>query len=210
MKRIQFILFLLVIIILSFWCSSAFAYRVKKTKDGKIIKWNTNTVTYYVNTSGGPAGSLAAIQAAMQTWNNVPTSPFSFIYGGITTSTSYNTDDGVNIICFGKLGDKGSTGQNYVHFNKETGELHDSDIVINTDLKLSAADRCPKDCFDIQSAVTHELGHALILNELRKPIHDEKTMYREEKKGDTKKRTLDQDDIAGITYLYPNPNESKE
>ena len=30
-----------------------------------------------------------------------------------------------------------------------------------------------------------------------------KTMYWKENKGDTKKRTLDQDDIDGISYLYP-------
>ncbi|MDO8140282.1 MAG: matrixin family metalloprotease [Candidatus Brocadiales bacterium] len=202
MKRIQFILFLLVISILSFWCSSAFAYRVKKTKDGKIIKWTTNTVTYYVNTSGGPAGSLAAIQAATQTWTDVPTSSFRFVYGGHTSSTKHNPKDGVNIIYFRTLGNKAKAARNFVQWN-ESGELYDSDIVLNTAHKLSATDSCPKDCFDIQSAVTHELGHALILNELEKPIHNEKTMYREEKKGDMKKRTLDQDDIAGITYLYP-------
>ena len=71
-KRKLFIASLLVIFISSFWCSSVFAYKVKKTKSGKIIKWNTNAVTYYVNTSGGPPGSLVAIQAAMKTWTDVP------------------------------------------------------------------------------------------------------------------------------------------
>ena len=203
MKRMQFIVSLLIIFISSFWCSSAFAYKVKKTKNGKIIKWNTNTVTYYVNPSGGPPDSLAAIQAAMKTWTGVPSSSFHFVYGGPTTSTVRNPNDGINIIYFRKMGNKARVARNYVQWNKESGELYDSDIVFNTAHKLSAADKCPEDSYDIQSILTHELGHALILNELCKQTHDEKTMYWKENKGDTKKRTLDQDDIDGISYLYP-------
>jgi len=203
MKRMQFIVSLLVIFIASFWCSSAFAYKVKKIKNGKIIKWNTNTVTYYVNTSGGPPDSLAAIQAAMQTWTDVPSSSFHFVYGGPTTNTVRNPDDGINIIYFRKMGNKARVARNYVQWNKESGELYDSDIVFNTAHKLSAADKCPEDSYDIQGVLTHELGHALILNELCKQTHNEKTMYWKENKGDTKKRPLDQDDIDGISYLYP-------
>ncbi len=203
MKRMQFIVSLLIIFVSCFWCSSAFAYKVKKTKNGKIIKWNTNTVTYYVNTSGGPTDSLAAIQAAMKTWTDVPSSSFRFVYGGPTTSTVRNPDDGINIIYFRKMGNKARVARNYVRWNKESGKLYDSDIVFNTAHKLNAADKCPEDSYDIQSVLTHELGHALILNELCKQTHDEKTMYWKENKGDTKKRTLNQDDVDGISHLYP-------
>ncbi|MBI5677229.1 MAG: matrixin family metalloprotease [Planctomycetes bacterium] len=203
MKRMQFIVSLLVIFVSCFWCSSAFAYKVKKTKNGKIIKWNTNTVTYYANTSGGPTDSLAAIQAAMKTWTDVPSSSFRFVYGGPTTSTVRNPDDGINIICFRKMRTKARVARNYVRWNKESGKLYDSDIVFNTAHKLSAADKCPEDSYDIQSVLTHELGHALILNELCKQTHNEKTMYWKENKGDTKKRTLNQDDVDGIRHLYP-------
>ena len=203
MKRMQFIVSLLVIFIASFWCSSAFAYKVKKIKNGKIIKWNTNTVTYYVNTSGGPPDSLAAIQAAMKTWTDVHSSSFHFVYGGTTTSTVRNPDDGINIIYFGKIRNKARVARNYVQWNKESGELYDSDIVFNTAHKLNAADKCPEDSYDIQSVLTHELGHSLTLNELCKQTHEEKTMYWKENKGDTKKRTLDRDDVDGISHLYP-------
>ena len=203
MKKSSFIVSLLVIFVSSFWCSSAFAYKIKKTKNGKIIKWNTNTVTYYVNTSGGPSDSLAAIQAAMQTWTDVPSSSFRFVYGGPATNTVRNPDDGINIIYFGKKRNKARVARNYVRWNKESGKLYDSDIVFNTAHKLSAADKCPEDSYDIQGVLTHELGHSLTLNELYKQTHEEKTMYWKENKGDTKKRTLDQDDVDGISYLYP-------
>jgi len=203
MKRMQFIVSLLIIFVSCFWCSNVFAYKIKKTKNGKITKWNTNTVTYYVNTSGGPPDSLAAIQAAMQTWTDVPSSSFRFVYGGPTTNTVRNPDDGINIIYFGKIRNKARVARNYVWWNKESGKLYDSDIVFNTAHKLSAADKCPEDSYDIQGVLTHELGHSLTLNELYKQTHEEKTMYWKENKGDTKKRTLDQDDVDGISYLYP-------
>src|SRR3989339_1271112 len=97
-------IFSLLIIFISLWCSSvSFAYKVSTTTDGAEIKWNTNNATYYINTSEGPSGSLAAVQAAMQTWTDVSTSPFNFNYGGTTSSTAYGTNDGVNIVCFGSM-----------------------------------------------------------------------------------------------------------
>ncbi len=203
MKKTSFVGFLLVIFVSCFWCSSAFAYKVKKTKNGNTIKWNTNTVTYYVNPSGGPPDNIAAIQAAMKTWTDVPASSFCFVYGGPTTRAERNPNDGINIVCFRKMRTKARVARNYVQWNKESGKLYDSDIVLNTAHKLSAADACPEDSYDIQGVLTHELGHALILNELYKQTHNEKTMYWKENKGDMKKRTLDQDDIDGISSLYP-------
>lgn len=187
---------------LSFYCQAALAYKVNKTKQGKAIKWNTNTVTYYVNTDGAPPGSLPAIRAALEAWSNVAASSFRFVYGGPATSTAYNTNDGVNIICFAKMGNKAKVARNYVHWN-ELGELCDSDIALNIDHKFSAADRCPKNCYDVQNVLTHELGHTLSLGDLYKKSHAEKTMYGRGFKGDTKKRTLERDDMDGIIRLYP-------
>jgi hypothetical protein len=184
------------------WCSGSLAYKASKTENGELIKWGTNTVAYYVNTSGGPAGCLAAIQAAMKTWTDVPSSSFRFMYGGHATSTAYNINDGVNIICFRKMGNKANVARNFIHHDA-SGKICDSDIVFNTDHKFSATDACPKNCYDIQNVLTHELGHSLSLNELKKRIYADKTMYWKEMKGETKKRSLDMDDIEGIAFLYP-------
>ena len=174
----------------------------QEDKNGKIIKWNTNTVTYYVNTSGG-TWQYCGYSSGNEDVDRRSLLLFSFVYGCPTTSTVRNPDDGINIIYFRKMGNKARVARNYVQWNKESGELYDSDIVFNTAHKLSAADKCPEDSYDIQSVLTHEIGHSLILNELCKQTHDEKTMYWKENKGDTKKRTLDRDDIDGISYLYP-------
>jgi len=56
--------------------------------------------------------------------------------------------------------------------------------------------------FDVQNAATHEWGHWLKLNDLYGGGNSQKTMYYYISKGETKKRTLDQDDKNGIIYIY--------
>ena len=52
------------------------------------------------------------------------------------------------------------------------------------------------------------LGHSLSLADLYGAADSEKTMYGYSATGETKQRTLDQDDINGIIYLYGNNNSS--
>lgn len=54
--------------------------------------------------------------------------------------------------------------------------------------------------FDVQSAATHEFGHWLSLGH---SSNTEATMYSTMSTGETKKRSLHSDDIAGICYIYP-------
>ena len=72
-----------------FAANNLFAYETQKTGGGADIKRFSNSVTCSVNTAGGPSGSLSAIQASLQTWSDVPTSFFAFVYGGATDRTDY-------------------------------------------------------------------------------------------------------------------------
>ena len=199
----RYIFPILITFILSLWCSGAYAYQVGTTSVGAEIKWNTNDAAYYINTSGGPADSLAAIQAAMQTWTDVSTSSFNFNYGGTTSSTAYGTMDGTNIICFGTITTTGTVGQNSYWYYTDSGQLIDSDIKLNT-YHYSWVTDGSINGFDVQNVTTHELGHSLSLEDLYSIADTEKTMYGSTEYGETKRRTLEQDDIDGITYLYPD------
>jgi len=53
--------------------------------------------------------------------------------------------------------------------------------------------------FDVQSVATHEFGHWLSLGH---SSNTEATMYPTVATGETKKRTLHSDDIAGIIHIY--------
>jgi hypothetical protein len=61
---------------------------------------------------------------------------------------------------------------------------------------------------DVQNVATHESGHSLSLFDLYGGADTDKTMYGIIANGETKKRTLEQDDRDGVAYLYPsNANE---
>ncbi len=192
---------ILITFILFFWCSGSSAFEVGTTSSGAEIKWDTNNTTFYVNTTNGPSDSLTAMRAALQTWTDVTTSSFTFNYGGTTSSTAYGVNNGINIMDFGFINTTGTVGLNTTWYYLDTGQLVDTDIRFNTHYSW-VTDGSIRG-YDVQNVATHELGHSLNLADLYSGADTEKTMYGYTTYGDIKRRTLDQDDIDGITYLYP-------
>jgi formylglycine-generating enzyme required for sulfatase activity len=195
--------FLVVVFLLTIWISNVEAYKVNKTSQGKEMKWRKPTVTYHVNKFGGPSESISSIQASMQTWTNVNTSDFDFVYGGTTTDSDFGENDKKNIMCFRPMGKTGTFAVNNWWYNTKTGEIGDSDIRFNSSYEYRTDGLYLG--YDLQSVATHELGHTLSLGDLYEQSDSEKTMYGYLLRGDTKKRSLHQDDIDGITHLYPAP-----
>ena len=204
MKRtkILFNKYVVLIFIFSLWYTNIFAYQVSKTAGGADIKWFIPDVVYYINPSGGPTNNLSAIRASMQTWTDVASSDFTFIDGGTTANASAGTNDGVNIVCFGPMGLTGTLAQNSFWYYPSSGHIIDSDIQFNTSY-IWRIDGSPG-VYDVQNIGTHEFGHSLSLADLYNAVDSEKTMYSYGSAGETKKRSLHQDDIDGITYLYPD------
>jgi len=204
-RRTCLSLWLLCVLILHTFCTRAFSYEVCRSSspdpDPPVLRWAVDGTTYFVNTSGGPSGSLSAVQAAMQTWTDVNTSCFAFAYGGSTSSTDHGTYDGVNLVTFGIMEADGTLAENSYWYNPSTGEIVDSDIQFNISYPWSTASS-PYD-FDVQNVGTHEFGHSLCLADLYDAADSEKTMFGYTSPGETKQRTLDQDDIDGVSFLYP-------
>lgn len=203
--RWNYIIPFIIIIALNLCGLKIYGFEVSTTNKGKEIKWKKDTVTYLINTTEGPSGSLEAILAAMQTWTEVDTSTFAFIDGGTTSRDKHGEADGINIIDFGIIKDEGVLGQNSFWFYT-SGEMFDSDIRFNTKNKWGTDGSSDK--FDVQNVGTHELGHSLSLADLYSNSDSEKTMYGYGFAGDTSQRTLHQDDMDGITYLYPSTKNS--
>jgi hypothetical protein len=204
MKFIRYAIFILITLV---WTAKIFGYEVCTTNSGKYIKWLYPNATYLINDSDGPSGSITAILEGMQTWTDIATSEFIFYYGGTTTSTAHGINDGNNIVTFGLLG-VGTAAENRSWYKtlppSREGELLDSDVRFNTYYTWSTTGS--PGTYDIQNVGTHEHGHSLCLVDLYSGIDSEKTMYGNVSSGETKKRTLEQDDIDGITHIYTCPN----
>jgi len=103
-------------------------------------------------------------------------------------------------------------------YNKATGEIYDADIEFNgagfvfTTLDAPPCTTTPgrpATCVatDVQNTVTHEVGHVLGLDH---PSGVESTMYAQATLGEVKKRTLHQDDIDGLCFIYPRGKQTTE
>ncbi len=180
----------------------AYGYCVSTTSLGVEKKWFVRSVPFSVNPSYGPADAGRSIWLAMTTWNNVDCSDFEFT-GATTTTTRCAVRDYENVCSFCYLGGDGTIGQTTTWCVPSTGQILEADIDLNTYYYWSTTGASGK--MDVQNIATHELGHAIGLCDLYRSSDSEKTMYGYSVAGETKKRSLDADDIAGLCYLYPAP-----
>lgn len=98
-------------------------------------------------------------------------------------------------------------------YRPDTGEILDSDIEFNEGVFLFTtvdSPRCEQggeslNCVatDIRNTATHEVGHLIGLDHTDKPASQEATMLAKASLGDTFMRTLAQDDIDGVCWMYP-------
>jgi hypothetical protein len=191
MKRRPGIFFLsAAVFALALLCNSpaARAY-VLQTYNGSPVKWNTSSVTFYANTSGGPSYSLISIQAAMNNWSSVSSSSLRYVYGGSTTRSGVSSTDGFNTVSFGDPGDASYLGVAWYRYDS-SGKMTDCDIILRVNYSWSAA--------YLEDIATHEFGHCVPLEHTTDPGT---TMYPSVRAG---ARVLSQDDINGISYLYPS------
>jgi hypothetical protein len=86
-------------------------------------------------------------------------------------------------------------------FNADTGEIYDADLEIREDLPWSIADTAPKDGYDLQAVMTHEVGHVLGLAHSN---HVEDVMFGTYPTGSTAQRKLAPDDAAAVCSVYPD------
>lgn len=150
-------------------------------------------------------GELDAVRRAMNTWSSVPTANFQYRFGGTTTMVGA-AKDGYNVISWvdspSVISDRFFAHVHRWWLDANPYEITESDFIFNdwaftwgTD---GAANRC-----DVENLAAWGTGFMLGLGGLEGSADSEKTMYSFSAKGETKKRTLTDDDAAGVTYIYP-------
>jgi hypothetical protein len=201
---------------LTLWASSAGAFSVGETS-GHVIKWNKTSLDYYLDSQGvlGPSVSLGttvfpAIRSSVATWNVVTCNASTITELGILTgaqsSLVSHKEDDRNLISWIPSSQWTYTNQTLAVTNilyySDTGRLVDADIGLNGKIDWSLTSS--NGIADVQSVVTHELGHYLGLQHVLggQNLPDPPTMspYMDTQ---LRTRTLTQDDIDGVCFLYP-------
>jgi hypothetical protein len=92
-------------------------------------------------------------------------------------------------------------GLTLVWHDPDNGAIFDADMQLNETLgRFSNCDGgCPRGGVDLRNVMTHEAGHFLGLGHT--PVHDA-TMSARAELGETDKRSLEGDDIAGVCSIY--------
>ncbi len=146
---------------------------------------------------------FTALSNTHTTWNNVTTSSFTFEYGEDTRRCPSlvkecrgdQTFDGNNDVAWLKL-----NSQNILAVTWSGTWIDEADIALNTDFNWETDGI---NDYDIETVFLHENGHALGLGH---SIDFSAIMFPSYQKVN---RDLQQDDIAGVSFLYPATNNTE-
>jgi uncharacterized protein (TIGR03437 family) len=203
------------IIVLSMLASAAFAYVPRDATGGNLHRIDFASVQFLVNQNIAPglnnadgtvwitadSDPLKAIAAALGTWNGVATSAARFAAFG--TTTALNANDGQNVIVFSDtpavrslVG--GALAVTAIYSTGADETITDTDILFSPTQVFSTS--FADNTADIQSVVTHELGHSLGANHTNVIGA---TMFQATLEDDNHWASLSSDDIAFVSALYP-------
>ncbi len=174
-------------------------------------KWPSMPVSYWISETGSPqflnGSDFAAVRAAFQTWQNLPTADIRFNYQG-TTPVSTVGYDGMNIVTFTDASVPLGTSviaATFSYYGSVLGAdgvirygTQEADIAFNTTFDFSTSAELGK--YDIQGVLTHEIGHFLGLDHA--PLISS-VMVPFAITSQLDQRTLSYDDIAGVMEIFP-------
>lgn len=193
----------------------------------KNIKWPELGLSYVINPTINEEANIyglganeiiTAISSAAETWDNesfTTVNHFGSYEEDFAAEVDYENAqaDSVNEIVFGDVPYEDAIAVcivYYISVGPPSGrKIVEFDIILDdADFVWGNAgetnENIPGDTtvMDIQNIATHELGHALGLDDLYFSEASEQTMFGIGAYGETKKRTLNTGDIDGIVALY--------
>lgn len=191
----------------------------------RVVQWASQPVRYFVTDRPDgalPPGDLqGAVARAASTWQAVETSAAAFEFVGFTGARP-GSEDGLNTVGFLDRPDLERTlAATQFVIDEVTGRIVETDIFFNTAVAWSVAPDGEPDRFDLETIALHEIGHVLGLShsaigetELRpgggrRVTASGSVMFPIAfAPGSIEFRTLQPDDVAGASDLYPDADFS--
>lgn len=185
------------------------------------LKWQHAPVRYFVTDTGVPGVTAVDLQAAVQrafaTWEAVPTASISYAFAGFTANLPGEDDGRTTLGFLNEPSLDRVLAQTSYLVDGVTGELLDADVFFNSAFPWSVAASGQADQWDLESVALHEVGHLSGLGHSalgetewssgggRRVQSVGSVMFPIALgAGDVSGRTLDADDVAGISDLYPD------
>lgn len=179
----------------------SFAFTLNSSTNPNLEGWPGGDVQLLVNTANCPANVdvVGIIKDAVSIWNNVPTSSIKVSYGGTTSSTSVSSP--TTVYCETNFQTVVGADEDFVPgaaaVSTSGGRIAGGILYLN--VSAGNANIANFDQTILKVILAHEIGHILGLG------HSGSTnslMYFDASA--RQKLSLSQDDIDGISYLYPS------
>lgn len=182
---------------------SAMAFEVQRLETGEEMYWGEMPVSYAWIEGEVPAGLgdvAAQIDASYAAWAAVQDAYVSVNAESASGPPAVALDDG-NLVFFTSDWPAGNEALAITTtWTNESGAIVQYDIRINATIPWSVTGA--PDAFDLQAAMTHEVGHVLGFDHT--PVEDA-TMFAKHEFADVHRRELHADDRAAAQYLYGAP-----
>lgn len=168
------------------------------------ISWASLPVDVTIYTGSAPiSGTFEAIKDGFTTWDD---ETGTTLYGSISENTTSGPGvslNGENTVQWGTIdGPGGIIGVTYYWYYSATKQMMEFDMVLDASESWSTSTTGVLDAFDVQNVATHEVGHTLVLGDIRSPKSCGLTMHAFTWWGDIIKRDLAPGDILGVKAIY--------
>jgi len=178
---------------------------------GTPLFWASMPVRYFINSdSSGLSFNTVkgAVDPSFASWQSE--GGISFEFGGQSQARA-DGQNGQNTIFWRRFSNAPNTfAQTIVTFFTETGEIIDADTELNASFRWGVlppgVDDPSNPVIDVQSVVTHEAGHVFGLDH-ENTLGPQVVMFFSDTTGDSTRRMLTGDDVAGVRAIYSGDPE---